>query len=222
MRILCLHGYQGSAQVLRQKLAPLAAGVGSQAELVFIDAPSRAVGDYGWWHARADGEPAFGDPGADGPRRRYEGWQRTRAALIATFERLGPFDGVLGFSQGAALAGLLVGLRATGQRSPDPERPLRFDFAIMIGGFVSNDPELARLYQRRESYALPSLHVFGRADGIVPVAQSRALAAHFVTPVCVEHAGGHVIASEPAVQGAFRGFLETTNRHMKGKRYDDQ
>lgn len=208
LRILCLHGYHGSAQVLHSQMAPLAAELESTVELVLADAPSLAANDYGWWHAVNDErDPSSDDPGVGGPRRRYKGWDRTREAIVALFETSGPFDGVFGFSQGAALAGLLVGLRAPDGR-PTPERPLRFDFAIMVGGFSSNDPELARLYARRDSYDLPSLHVFGRSDGIVPADDSRILAAHFARPVLVDHAGGHVIASEPRVIERVRAFLE--------------
>jgi acetyl esterase/lipase len=50
--------------------------------------------------------------------------------------------------------------------------------------------------------------VLGRADGIVPAGDSRALAARFASPVLVEHAGGHVIPSEERVRAAIRSFLE--------------
>ncbi len=208
LRILCLHGYHGSGRALRSQMGGLVQELEPLAELVFVDAPSLAAGDHGWWHAVSDeSAPASDDPGVDGPRRRYRGWARTREAIVARFAAEGPFDGVFGFSQGAALAGLLVGLRSAEVRE-DPEHPLRFDFAIMVGGFPSNDPELARLYRARESYALPSLHVLGRADGIVPMSGSRALAARFAAPVVVEHGGGHVIPSEARVRDAIRAFLE--------------
>ncbi|HWO22422.1 MAG TPA: alpha/beta hydrolase fold domain-containing protein [Kofleriaceae bacterium] len=204
LRILCLHGYHGSADVLRQQVAALAAELASIAELVYVDAPSIAAGGYGWWHAVDDERaPPSDDPGVGGPRRHYQGWARTRDALAARFASDGPFDGVLGFSQGAALAGLLVGLRAPDGR-PTPERPLVFGFAILFSGFSSNDQELAQLYARRDSYALPSLHVLGRADGIVAPAISRALAERFEAPVLVEHDGGHVVVGGPRV----RAFVE--------------
>jgi hypothetical protein len=119
LKILCLHGYHGSAQVLRRQLAPLAASFESLVELVFIDAPARATGDFGWWQAVAGKQaPVVDDPGVDGAGRHYKGWQHTQDAIVAAFEQLGPFDGVLGFSQGAALAGLLVGLCAPCSRPP--------------------------------------------------------------------------------------------------------
>ncbi|HWU91022.1 MAG TPA: alpha/beta hydrolase fold domain-containing protein [Kofleriaceae bacterium] len=208
LRILCLHGYHGNARVLRSQMGSLAAELEPLAELVFIDAPSLAAADYGWWHAVNDErDPASDDPGVGGRRRHYKGWARTREAIVALFESRGPFDGVFGFSQGAALAGLLVGLRAPDGR-PTPERPLRFDFALVVSGFSSNDPELARLHAQRDSYDLPSLHVFGRADAIVAAADSRALSAHFTNPTLVEHAGGHVIPDEPFVRDRIRAFLE--------------
>ena len=207
LKILCFHGYHGSAQVLRRQLAPLAASVSALCEFVFIDAPSLAAFDHGWWHAVGGDAPASAGPGRSAASRRYDGWARSRDAVVAAFERLGPIDGVFGFSQGAALVGLLVGLRAADGRS-GAERPLRFDFAIMVGGFASSDPELSQLYRRVDSYALPSLHVFGRSDGVVTEQQSRALAAHFVRPVLAEHSGGHVIESGASVQSSFRAFLE--------------
>jgi Serine hydrolase (FSH1) len=52
IRILCLHGYHGSAAVLRRQIAPVAARLPADVELVFVDAPSLASGGFGWWHER--------------------------------------------------------------------------------------------------------------------------------------------------------------------------
>ena len=214
LRLLCLHGYHGSAETLRSQMRALFEGLDSLVELVCIDAPSLAQGDFGWWHAVQDARaPAREDPGLGSAARHYKGWERSRDALVACFQRQGPFDGVFGFSQGAALTGLLVGLRAPDGR-PTPEHPLAFRFAVLVSGFPSNDPSHGALYASRESYALPSLHLVGRADGIVPPRDTRALAARFVNPLVVEHDGGHVIASTPAVREQVRGFLEARLREV--------
>jgi Serine hydrolase (FSH1) len=42
-RILCLHGYHGSAAVLRNQVAPVAASLPAEVALVFVDAPSYAT-----------------------------------------------------------------------------------------------------------------------------------------------------------------------------------
>src|SRR5204863_205606 len=107
-----------------------------------------------------------------------------------------PFDGVLGFSQGAALAALLVGVAAMERAAAGATgSPLAFDFAVMVGGFVSADAEHAPLYQALRAAEVPSLHVIGRADRVVSPEASRALAARFAGARVVEHDGGHVMAA---------------------------
>jgi predicted esterase len=212
LRILCLHGYRGSGAILRRQLGTWPEELAPLADFVCVDAPSLEAGGFGWWHA-VDMEEG---------NRRYEGWPRTRAAVVSTFESQGPFDGILGFSQGAALAALLVDLRAL-DRDPScglagplprrtPEFPLCFGFAILVSGFGSNDRELARLYERSDAYDLPSLHLIGRADTIVRSEGSHKLASHFRSPVIVEHAGGHVIPGGPDIVAHVRTFLEALVR----------
>jgi predicted esterase len=212
MRILCLHGYHGSGDVLRSQMQSLMTGFESRVELVYVDAPSLSEGDFGWWHAVSEESSRGGDDSGVGhARMRYEGWDRTRKALVSIFETQGPFDGIFGFSQGAALAGLLVGLRAP-DGVPTPEQPLTFDFAITVSGFVSNDPTHAPLYAHKGSYALPSLHIIGRSDGIVPASDSRDLAARFGAPTILEHPGGHVIASDAATRAGVASFLDQMSK----------
>ena len=68
--------------------------------------------------------------------------------------RTGPrIDGIFGFSQGAALTGLLAALRDS-----DPSTP-QFEFAIMVGGFTSTMPQHAELF--RHKLTVPSVHVAG-------------------------------------------------------------
>jgi pimeloyl-ACP methyl ester carboxylesterase len=184
LRILCLHGYHGTASILRQQASPLLSGLPSSYEFVFADAPSLAENDFGWWQLN------------------FRGWQRTFAWAAACFASHGPFDGVLGFSQGAALTSLLVGLRAA-----DGQGPVSFSFAMMVGGFKCDSPDFAGLYAAKENYRLPSLHIIGQSDVIVPAADSRALAAQFDAPVVLSHPGGHVIASTPPVKRAVARFL---------------
>jgi predicted esterase len=211
LRILCLHGYHGSPDALRSQMTGLFEGLDSLAEFVYVSAPSRETGDFGWWHAVPIDSPAGsvmpGDPGVPPGERRYEGWPRTRAFIESVFAKQGPFDGVFGFSQGAALTGLLVGLRAPDGK-PTADRPLVFGFAMMVGGFMTADPGLLGLYASKESYALPSLHIIGRSDFIVPGEISKALAANFKDPLILEHDGGHVIAATPEIRKRVGAFLE--------------
>jgi hypothetical protein len=181
MRMLCLHGYHGSAAILRQQMAPLAAAIGSHAELVYVDAPSLAQGDFGWWHEG------------------FTGWEGTRDWAVELLRSGPPVDGIFGFSQGAALTGLLAGLR-------DSQPSLvQFEFAIMVGGFTSTMPKHSGLFRRK--LIIPSVHVTGRADTIVPMRDSLRLADRFADPLIIEHAGGHVIPGHSSVTEPITSFL---------------
>ena len=205
LRILCLHGYHGSGDILRRQMSSLIEGTQALAEFVYLDAPSLASGDFGWWHAMSTATSR--DAGVGPTRKRYEGWERTFECVAETFAVLGPFDGVFGFSQGASLTSLLVGLRAP-DGNPTEAKPLAFGFAVMVGGFLGADPVLALQYANRLCYELPSAHVIGLGDGIVPAPLSHALAAVFEKPLILQHDGGHVVAANLETRSGFRSFLE--------------
>lgn len=192
LRILCLHGYHGNAKILRDQMQPLVDGLEHSPEFVYADAPSLAAGDFGWWRAKySTGSREFNVA-------RYEGWSRTCDWVMSTFTKDGPFDGIFGFSQGATLAALLVGLRSPGGIVTE-RKPLSFDFAIVVGGFVATDPSLAMLYESTESYDMPSVHMIGQADAVVPSYRSQQLSSNFRAPLVIEHRGGHVIPSTPNI-----------------------
>lgn len=180
LRILCLHGYHGSAEILRRQMAPLASAIGN-VQFVYVDAPSLADGDFGWWHS---------------PSR---GWDRTQDWATELFAAQPRFDGVFGFSQGAAFAGLLAGMRQA------PGSTIRFDFAVLVSGFKNDAPQLAGLY--RYAFTLPSAHIISRTDGIVPPRESHSFAERFENAVILEHTGGHIVPSTPAVVEGIIHFL---------------
>ncbi|MFE2070913.1 hypothetical protein ACFXDH_52630 [Streptomyces sp. NPDC059467] len=184
INVLALHGYHGSARILRQQIQPLDAALPSSINLTYVDAPSLPRGDFGWWHEG------------------FSGWERTRDWVIDLAGQQ-HFHGVIGFSQGAALAGLLTAVQ---ERASDTARGdgLGFRFAVMIGGFTSDAPQHADLFTR--PLTTPSLHVTGSKDSIVPMRDSLRLAGRFADPVLVQHGGGHVIPDEPEVVGRIVDF----------------
>ena len=64
LRVLCLHGYHGSGSILRNQMASLTAALPANIEFVYVDAPSLATGDFGWWHEG------------------FSGWERTRDWIV--------------------------------------------------------------------------------------------------------------------------------------------
>ena len=191
LRVLCLHGYHGTGAILRRQLAPLARSLPADIEFVYTDAPSLAVGGFGWWHEG------------------FTGWEHTRDWIV---ERLGAgprIDGLFGFSQGAALTGLLAALRESRQAPAG----LDFRFAVMVGGFTSFLPQHADLFRR--PLAIPSVHVIGRSDGIVPRSDSLERAGRFTDPLVLEHGGGHIIPADRAVAEPIARFLATFARSAR-------
>jgi Serine hydrolase (FSH1) len=183
LRVLCLHGYHGRSAILRDQMRSLTAALPATVEFAYADAPSLATGDFGWWHEG------------------FDGWERSRDWAIGLMRARPRYDGIFGFSQGAALAGLLTATQESGTA------PTGFDvgFAIMVGGFTSDLPEHAELF--RHKLTTPSVHVMGRSDMIVPRRDSLRLADRFADPLIIEHADGHIVPGHDAVAGPIAEFL---------------
>jgi pimeloyl-ACP methyl ester carboxylesterase len=192
LRVLCLHGYHGSGAILRDQMLPLTAALPATIEFAYVDAPSLATGDFGWWH------------------QGFDGWERTRDWAIELMCAGPEYDGVFGFSQGAALAGLLTAVAGSGNAPPG----FRVGFAIMAGGFTSDLPQHADLL--RHPLTTPSVHIIGRTDVIVPRKDSLRLASRFADPLIIEHPGGHIVPGHDAVAGPVAEFLASRKRPGPG------
>ena len=199
LRVLCLHGYGQNGEALRDRSGAFRKPFKkSRFELTYVDAPftcaeasgeaaadvaADAATQRAWWRASEDGVA------------RYDGWAASRAQLVAAWraEGGGGFDGILGFSQGAAVAAMLCA-------------EVRPRFAVLVAGFVPRDPEAAGALLAGVE-GVPSLHVIGRSDAIVETERSRALAALFAGADVVEHDGGHMLPSDAGVRRRVAAFL---------------
>jgi predicted esterase len=115
-------------------------------------------------------------------------------------EKEGPFDGLLGFSQGAAAAALLLACH-----------PTWFRCALLVAGFVPLDPTLAAALEgRRLPHAC--LLVSGETDTLVPSYRGEQLAACFEHSERFVHAGGHGLPSNAQFRSAAKDFFEVTRR----------
>lgn len=107
------------------------------------------------------------------------GFDESVKLVEETFEKEGPFDGILGFSQGACFTGLLCSLQQRGRRNiQEYHSPVllilmisviktKFNFAVMAAGFQSHC-EVHRSYYD-SPINLPSLHICGETDQIIPI-----------------------------------------------------
>ncbi|XP_044286487.1 esterase OVCA2 isoform X2 [Varanus komodoensis] len=215
LRLLCLHGYRQDAGSFRARTGALRKALRGRAQLLNVDAPHlvRArpqAGDSesdvleadsrGWWFSN----PQEGTFSALEEASSCRGLEESLSGVAQAFVEHGPVDGLLGFSQGAALAGIICALKQQG----DARFP--FDFAILIAGFKSRAVCHCGYYQG--PIAVPSLHVLGETDQVIPAEMSRELASHFVEPVILTHPGGHFI---PVSTPQKKAYLEFLNRFIK-------
>ncbi|XP_039289456.1 esterase GA18864 isoform X4 [Nilaparvata lugens] len=162
LRILCLHGYRQNKNVFREKLGQFRKNLKNHAEFHFIDAPHEVKDSFGanqsdersWWFTSEDNT--------------YQskiktdfciGLEDSIALVQKTFANEGPFDGILGFSQGAAFTAIICGLLT--------KKALDFElkFVMIVAGFKSLYDGHAELYEQQINIA--SLHVIGGGDEVI-------------------------------------------------------
>lgn len=148
-----------------------------------------------------------------------EGFARIRE----TIRDQGPFDGVIGFSQGAALAAMVASAleeadEASAVPSPQPRRELPIEFQIVDSQTQQTQPETQEQgqKQRRLKFAIfysgfraadprcdpfftpqistPTMHVLGALDSVVEESRARA----FIACCSREGAGDEEVGGDPA------------------------
>lgn len=246
LKILMLHGYTQSGRIFEiktkalkkalEKIFPAFPKPGylkqypGGIDLVYPTAPLKlsvkdipgveVAGDedsieaYGWWRRKGDGEPYT-----------YEGMEMGLERIAQVLKNDGPFDGVLGFSQGGAAAGMVAALLEPGRREafetkqkdggmryPDSfaqdsgfieetiHPPLKF--AVSYSGFgASSHPLYKAFYDPK--IVTPMLHVLGSADTVVSEERSLRLVDACAegrgdegkVPRLIYHPGGHFLPS---------------------------
>jgi len=193
LRILCLHSFRTNAQVFetQMSMAGWTSEYAETCEFVVVDAPhaqsgeapADVVGFFGdgkyceWWNAKKS-------PREDADGMEYVGLEQSLEAIETMCDERGPFDGLLGFSQGATLCAIAL---AT------PKIAKRFSFGVLVSGMKS------RALQTREldygSITCPTLHIMGKNDRVMPVVASEGLLKSMTSSetTYVAHDGGHRI-----------------------------
>ncbi|HEU4579434.1 MAG TPA: hypothetical protein VFS67_14330 [Polyangiaceae bacterium] len=208
--LLGLHGFTMNGASLRRLLGALEPRLAEHVELSFPDAPHTASeASVAQLLRRMGGSPSpppnleWWNSGEDG--RQYRGWAETRARLSAELQQR-PAVGLLGFSQGAAVA---AALSAVAQRGSLPS----LGFVVLVGGFPPRAAELLPLFE--EPLTIPSLHIWGEAD---PLAKHAALlVTKFSAPSrqVVTWPGPHAI---PTRGDAADAIVEFVRKHAPSER----
>ncbi len=148
---------------------------------------------FEWWNAHRD---TVTDTWS------YENASVSLAFLNDVLKLHGPFDGVMGFSQGAATATLLTGMQRSGKALVE-HPPVRF--LVCFAGIRVRDPNLEKYYAALAP--VPAVHIIGDRDPVKRMTNH--LIEAFDDPVVINHSRGHVI---PPLVGEdlakLRKFLE--------------
>lgn len=167
MRILVLHGYGQTSEIMRRNGNLSRAFKGH--ELVYLDAPHAVVNQNGnpgrsWWTY------------ADAPLLDCTVYTGIEESIELIRQQL-PCDGIIGFSQGGTFASILCYL-------------IPAKFCILIGAYMALDPEYKKLYGQDQLSAI--YHIVGEKDVIVAPSLSGEL--HRVMGgKLILHPGGHII-----------------------------
>jgi predicted esterase len=191
------------------------------------DAGGEAAPDaWGWWRRKGEKEPYT-----------YEGMELGFARCADVLKAEGPFDGVIGFSQGGALAGMLASTLETGRREAfekvlskggmrfpealeedtgfvtDVVHP-PFKFAVSYSGFGASNNALYQAFYEPK-IKTPMLHYLGTMDTVVEEKRSLRL-----VEACedgskdgrvVYHPGGHFLpSSQRQVVAPLLAFIKET------------
>ncbi|KAF9910278.1 Ovarian cancer-associated protein 2 [Lobosporangium transversale] len=247
LKILCLHGYTQNALSFTKKTAVFRKALKDVADLVYVTAPHVVPiptlgtpeerendeldnlgpedASYGWWTSSPE-------------KPTYKGFDESLSELRSVLEKEGPFDGVMGFSQGASMASLLQLLLERPYLSPimsgcrhDP-----FKFAIIVSGFEPRDPEKIGWYTNKYPILTPrrpprsttgnhisddEMDLEDQEDkeniepeslhGVQGAKRSEELLKHYQyrPPVTLYHDGGHYMPSNAASRQAYKSFVRS-------------
>jgi hypothetical protein len=132
------------------------------------------------------------------------GFNETLEYINSLFEKQGPFHGIFAFSQGACLGSILSQISSTNN---EKYNFIRFKFAILIAGFKSGQLMHDIYYDLDNKINIPSLHLIGTGDKVIPSDMALKLTNYFVDPKVHMHEGGHFIPVNAESKKSFIDFL---------------
>ncbi|XP_027332465.1 esterase AGAP003155-like [Abrus precatorius] len=206
-RILCLHGFRTSGEILKTQIHKWPQSVLKNFDLVFVDAPFPCQG-------KSDVEGIFDPPYYEWFQfnkefTEYTNFDECLQYVEDCMIKHGPFDGLLGFSQGAILSAALPGLQEKGVAL---KKVPKVKFLIIVGGAMFRSPSLAeKAYS--SPIGCPSLHFLGETDFLKEYGNE--LLKSCVDPVVIHHPKGHTIPRlDDKSQKTMMDFIERIQRDI--------
>lgn len=240
LRILMLHGYTQSGPLFNAKTKALEKNLNKAFPGVVLNYPTgpmklrakdvpgfdtsqveddaEEVEAYGWWRRSNTADPP-----------EYVGFDEGLGLIAELLKTQGPFDGVIGFSQGAAMAAMVSSLLEGESRKSAFEAaqqnnksaipfPASFaglnhppmKFCVLYAGFIAPGARYTAFYE--PPLATPTCHFIGSLDTVVEEDRANTLidatGGQQKTTVMI-HPGGHFVPSSRQYIDAVIGFIKT-------------
>uniref|UniRef100_A0A3Q0KGF5 FSH1 domain-containing protein n=1 Tax=Schistosoma mansoni TaxID=6183 RepID=A0A3Q0KGF5_SCHMA len=189
LKVLCLHGYRQNSDVFREKTGGFRKSLKKFCEFKFMSAPNIincSSNGCAWWFSKPMEFSAQESSAYDA------GFRESLLAVKKHIKEEGPFDGMFGFSQGAAFLLLLQIMmeHKLDDFSDYDMEPIKF--TILVAPFISRCLLHQAIYVHKTS--IPSLVIYGETDFVIPREMSEETLNVFVSkPKVLVHDGGHYI-----------------------------
>lgn len=185
LKVLCLHGFRTSGSILQHQFSKFGPSVLDLLDMVYLDGPRPCGGP-----SMVDGyyQPPYYEWYLPNPAyTELVGLDDCLDFIFKYIDEHGPFDGFMGFSQGACICAALVAMQQKGvalTRHP----PIKF--VVIVAGGMFEDPDL-----KKKTYpsiiTCPSVHITGAKDE--RNYRNEALAKVFENPIIIRHEGNHTV-----------------------------
>ncbi|OAE29865.1 hypothetical protein AXG93_773s1030 [Marchantia polymorpha subsp. ruderalis] len=138
LRVLGLHGFRTSGAILKKQLSKWTPAVHDLLDITYLDGPTPAQGESDFAHIFEG--PYFEWMQSNKDYSKFFNYRESLAYIMDFMEKNGPFDGVLGFSQGCTLAGCLVAVQQRPKAARNPAEALR---VAKLKGAMTSTPYLS-------------------------------------------------------------------------------
>lgn len=194
-------------------------------DMAQVEDESSEIEAYGWWRKSNVSDPP-----------EYVGIEEGFTVVADTLKSEGPFDGVVGFSQGAAMAAMVASLlegetRKGAFRAAQARLKLAVSypasfanldhpplkFCVSYAGFRAPGDRYTALYE--PSIRTPMCHFIGSLDTVVEEARTDSLIDAAGGPqktTVVVHPGGHFVPNNRQYLDTVVGFIKAKATHSDG------
>ncbi|KAK8861602.1 hypothetical protein IAR55_002425 [Kwoniella newhampshirensis] len=227
VRVLALCGFTQNSHIFFKQLGAVRKTC-KDVEFVFLEPPIVVEkADLPWASQNFDqfGSTATTDAEAQTPEttprawwltvndhKTYKRFDETVAYLHDFLSKNEPFDGIMGFSQGAGMAALLSALLEKPNLHPNfPSEPAlpKFKFAIFVGGFLPTPESHDFSSWFPLPATLPTLHVSGKNDTLITPERTQTLVDKCENARLEFHDGGHYTPSKASWRHFFNAYISS-------------